>query len=129
MTEKWLTRRSALVSVGAVLAAGTLASYGVCTRRSLQKSSRLERLDVAVSQIRNAREIGAGIRARTSFSEIQRSLEHNKGLMRALDFECPEKRLVVIRDQVSSDFRSADIVVESRWVLSKTECLIAALRA
>lgn len=129
MTLKRLSRRSLLISTGVVVAGGALASYATCTKHSAQAAMRLDRLDVVAERIRNARKIGANIRAKTAFSDLVRSLRQNAGLVSAMEFECSEKRLAVVREQITRDFRSGAVIVENRWVLSKTEGLVAALCA
>ncbi|MFV0359649.1 hypothetical protein [Tropicimonas sp.] len=131
MRMRYPGRRLFLFSAAGLAAAGVLgfaASARYCDRRVLARLHLLDRLDVAVADIAGAAEIGRSYRARVGDGTLLSELGARPALLEALEYTCPETRRALVRRQFREDFRTGDILVENRWVVSRSECIIAALR-
>lgn len=126
------TRRAFLVSLAGLCGlgvAGALGSLRYCARRSTATAARLDRLDVALARIHAPRTIGRAYRAGMDEPSLLAQLAGKPGLAAAMEIDCPATRAVAIAEQIRSDFRDGDVRIEGRWVVSRSECIIAALRS
>ncbi len=125
-----LSRRATLIGIGGLwLAAGVAGAASVVACRSgSARMASLDRLDVALADIRGADRIARVYRAGTAPSRIAAEFEAKTDLVAALAIDCPASRAAAIRARMREDFRTGDVVVADRLVVSRTECLVAALR-
>ena len=125
-----ISRRAVLLTLGGVagvVVAGVGASVVVCNARSEATALSLERLDVALAEMPGAARIARAVRAATEQAELIEQFIAKRPLVSALAIDCPASRLQAINAQIRADFDADDVVVADRWVVSRSECLIAAL--
>lgn len=125
-----LTKRSFLVGGGGLLMLGVGfgGSLLACNRTRIAALP-LERLDVALLDIRAPERIGSAYRAQVGLPAVEAAFLGKRGLVEAIAHECPETRRGRIRTEIRADFTAGDVVVADRWVMARSECLIAALRS
>lgn len=127
-----LTRRTVVLGAGG-LAALAAADYGgslaVCGRVDIAALLPLDRLDVALAGMRAPERIGRAWRSREGLAATEAAFLASPDLLRAAATECPETRRVLFRSRFRADFAAGDVVIADRWVVSRSECLVAALRA
>lgn len=111
---------TALAGVG-----GVGLSAWVCGRRDMAWAP--ERLDIARAKIPRAEVVGQALRAQTSGAALAGALGAKPGLVAAMATECPQSRASIIAAQIREDYREGDVLVVRRWVLSRSEALIAAV--
>ena len=122
-----ISRRLVLLTLGGVVVAGAGVSLGACQARSRMARLSLERLNLAVAGIPGAARIGHAMRAQMSQTELVAAVVAQAPLVSALEIDCPASRLRQIQLQVRAEFEAEDIIVADRWVVSRSEALIAAL--
>jgi hypothetical protein len=126
-----LTKRVFLAGGGGIVLAGALGVGGslVACNSTRLATLPLERLDVALLDIREPGRIGRAWRTRVGLPAVEAGFLARPGLVAALAPDCAETRRARIRAEVRADFAAGDVVVADRWVVARSECLIAALRA
>lgn len=127
-----LTRRTVVLGAGglAVLAAaGYGGSLTVCGGMDLAALVPLDRLDVALAEIRAPERIGRAWRNREGLAATEAAFLASPDLIRAAATECSETRRALFRERFRADFAAGDVAIADRWVVSRAECLVAALRA
>ena len=128
---RMLSRRTFFAAGGGLVALGAAAFGGslvYCGRESFAALP-LERLDVALADIRAPERIGRSYLAAVGRTSVEEGVLGKAGLLDALRRDCPETRRADIRAQFRADFAAGDVVVADRWVVSRSECLVAAVRA
>lgn len=126
-----LTKRAFLAGGGGIVLAGALGFGGSLVACNLGRVAALplERLDVALLDIRAPGRIGRAWRARVGLPAVEAEFLGRPALVAALGPDCAETRRARIRAEVRADFAAGDVVLADRWVVARSECLIAALRA
>lgn len=125
-----ISRRTVLtagVGVVALGVAGIGGSLLLCRRESLAALP-LERLDVALADIRAATRIGRAFRDREGQAGVEAAFLGQQGLLDAVALDCDETRRKALRATFRAAFRAGDVVTADRWVVSRAECVVAALR-
>lgn len=125
-----VTRRTVLAAGGGVVvlgAAGYLGSLAWCNATSVA-SLPLERLDVALADIREPARIGRAFRDREGAAGVEAALRARPALLEAMALDCPETRRTALRTAFREGFAAGDVVTADRWVVSRAECVVAALR-
>ncbi len=89
----------------------------------------LERLDVALADIRDAARIGRAFRAAEGPPGVEAAFLDRPALLQAMTLDCDETRRAALRTAFRDGFRAGDVVTADRWVVSRAECVVAALRA
>ena len=126
-----LTKRAFLAGAIGFAGFGLLGFGGsviVCNRKRLSALP-LERLDIALVDIRAPERIGGAYRAQVGLAAVEAAFLGNPGLLAAIASDCPETRRGRIRTVIRADFVAGDVIVTDRWVVARSECLIAALRS
>ena len=128
----WLTRRGVVTTgVAAVATMGVAggASLVACGTGEAAAVARLDRLDDALSDIPFAKRISSAFKHDHAPGEILEELKAHKALHVAMQTSCPTTRRAMIRQICRDDFQAGACQVVDRLVVSRTECLISALRA
>lgn len=126
-----LSRRTFFAAGGSLVALGLVGFGGSaiwCGRESLSATLPLERLDVALADIAAPTRIGQAYLAREGHAAVEAMFLAKTDLVTALAIECPETRRGRIREVARADFSAGDVVIADRWIVARSECLVAALR-
>lgn len=126
-----ISRRTVLATGGGVVAlgiAGIGGSVPWCNGATLAALP-LERLDVALADIRDAARIGQVFRETEGEAGIEVAFRDRPALLEAMTLDCDETRRAALRATFRDGFRAGDVVTADRWVVSRAECVVAALRA
>jgi hypothetical protein len=127
-----LTRR-VLIAGGGTLLVGTAAAAGgslvFCQRRRTRAAALpLERLDVALLDIRAPDRICQALREASPPAALEEAFLRRADLLEVLRLDCDATRRGALRMAVREDFRRGDILVADRLIVARSEALIAALR-
>lgn len=122
-----LTRRVVLGAGATVLFLGA-GSRIACHRKGSQISGAYHRLDVLLADMTDPRRVGISIRAEIGIERLYAYAASNAFIAEAVDLDCAESRLSILRNGIREDFRKEGVVLCDRFVLSITECLVAGLR-
>jgi hypothetical protein len=126
-----LTRRVLIAGGGAVVLAGAAAAGGglaLCGAGSRLAGLPLERLDVALLDIRAPDRICQALREASPPAALEEAFLRRADLLEVLRFDCEATRRGALRMAVREDFRRGDILVADRLIVARSEALIAALR-
>lgn len=130
---KWVTRRrivtTGVASLATVSVAGGASLLACGTQEPPETLAALDRLDEALWDIKFAKRISNAVNADVSQTDILAAVNAHPTLQSAMHTTCPTTRRAQIRDICRQDFKTGDTLVVDRLVVSKTECLIAGLRA
>jgi len=125
-----LTRRIFIAAGGLVILGG--AAFGGsaiwCARGRDAAALPLDRLDVALGDIREPGRIARAWRAAAGGDETAAELLRRPAILEAMVPDCPETRRGLIRAGVRAEFAAGDTVVADRLIVARSEALIAALR-
>ena len=125
-----ITRRDVVLGTAALIGTGAGASVLAC-RPGTDGQAALdpERLRVALADIIAPERIGRAYGAERTRHDLLAELEACPGLVRAAAQTCPATLRGLLRDQVREDFRNGDVLVADRFVVARSECILAALVA
>lgn len=122
-----LTRRILIgSSAGAVVMAG--ASLLACNTLSDPRQARYDRLDLLLDDIVDPIRIGRAFRAAVGESRLADYAAHSPWIAEITRIDCPATRRALWHETVRADFRSGNVVLCDRFVLSNMECVVAGLR-
>ncbi|ABD57183.1 hypothetical protein [Jannaschia sp. CCS1] len=127
---KRLTRR---ILIGSGLAFGSLGLAGglsaLACRRNNSATATLnpDRLRLARSSLIAPERIANAYRNGQSRAALIGEMAQKPGLCRAAGLDCPTAIQTELRRQVIEDFRNGDVVVADRFVVARSECIVAAL--
>jgi hypothetical protein len=126
---KLVTRRSVLIAATGivVLAGGTLGVGALDCDWSEASAAGADRLFSAIPDIVDPLAIGSAYVAANSPQSIARELLARDALLAAARPDCPERRRNLAGQAFREDFRDGNIVLVEQWVISRSECLVAAL--
>lgn len=122
-----MTRRVVLGSGVAMVGAVGLSAWA-CGRAG-QTSARAwqpERLQVARSGVPDADRIGDALHRQIGAPGVAAAIGTIPALVQAMAEPCPATRAAAIDAQIRREHSSGDIVVVARWVVARSEALIAA---
>ncbi len=122
-----LTRRLVIGAGASAVALGG-GSWLACAAGGGGAVARLDRLDVLAAAMPDPARIGRAYRRTMGPEALEAAALARPHVARALATECPSTRLAVLRAGLRAEFAAGDVVVCERYVLSATECLVAALR-
>lgn len=122
-----MKRRTIVFSLAASVGGLLALSFSVCGRSANQARLPIDRLDVLLANIPDARRLGASYRLTHRRDHIKRQVALRPELAAALAVDCPVTRLGHLKAIVREDFAAQRIRVENNWVVSDTECLVAGL--
>lgn len=129
----WVTRRRVVATGAASIATIGVAggaSVLVCgTEEPAETLASLDRLDEALADIKFAKRLSTAVKAEVPEHTILAAVQTHPTLQSAMHTTCPVTRRAQIRAICQDDFKTGDYLVIDRLVVSKTECLIAGLRA
>jgi hypothetical protein len=125
-----ITRRGILLGTVALIGAGAGGSILAC-RPGAEETAALDpgRLRAALADIVAPERIGRAYRAGRGRDELAGELASKPGLLAAASQTCPATLRARLRAQVREDFRRGDVVVADRFVVARSECIVAALAA
>ena len=123
-----LTRR-VLIGTGVSVAVLGTASVLACRQTSSREAVSYDRLDFLLATLVDPLRIGRAVRELVSIDTLFELARQNGDLQRAVAYDCVETRRGIVMARVRNDFLANDIVVCDRMVLSRTECIVAGLRA
>ena len=125
-----ITRRGTLLGLLALFGGTSGASILSC-RPSGDATATLdpERLRVALADIIAPERIGRAYRAARDTSTLTAEFASKPGLVAAAAQECPATLRTQLQAQITEDFRRGDVVVADRFVVARSECILAALVA
>jgi len=130
---KWLTRRgvvaTGVASVATVGVAGGASLLACGTEEDPNTLAALDRLDEALPDIKFADRLAMAVKAEVPEQDMLTAVRTHPALQKAMHTSCPATRRAQIRTICQDDFKTGDWLVVDRLVVSKTECLIAGLRA
>lgn len=121
-----LSRRNVLISASAVVAAGG-ASYFGCVFSDDPKVAGLKRLEVLLTQIFDPARVGTAVEEVFGQDAILETAMADPGFSDAVRIDCDVSRLSFLQDKSRQDFASGRIMVCDRFVLSRTEAIVAGL--
>jgi hypothetical protein len=131
-----LTRR-VLIAGGGTLLVGTAAAAGgslvFCQRRRTRAAALpLERLDVALADMRAPDRLARALRRAAPPGRVEEALEEalleRPAVTGCLSLECDATRRGALRAAFRDEFRRGDTVVADRWIVARSEAVVAALR-
>lgn len=125
-----IARRGLLVTAGslAVLGAGGIGGSLVwCNQRTLSALP-LERLDIVLSDIPEAGRIGRVFLEQHGPQQVAAAFLEQADMQSALSLTCDATRRTALRAAFRADFARGDSLTLEGWVVSRSECLVAALR-
>ncbi len=128
MNRRW-TRRAMIAGgtvVGGLAAAGGLSALACSGNRTLAALDP-DRLRAGLADIVAPARIGAAYGSGRSRETLLAELAAKPGLCAAAGHECPATLRAAFRAQVAEDFRSGDVVVADRFVVARSEGIVAAL--
>lgn len=119
------TRRLFLgTSISVVSVAGI--SLFACGRQD--DTAAFERLDILLADICDPVRIGLACRSRRNVQELMQEAESNVHISSALRIGCSATRREIFKSRVRVDFAARDIVLCDRFVVARTEFIVAGLR-
>ncbi len=123
-----ITRRGSLLGIGALIGIGAGASFLACGRgRDAAAAITPEKLRIALADIIAPERVGSAYRKERDHVGLAAELAEKPGLLAATRQSCPATLRAHVRAQVQEDFRRGDIVVADRFVMARSECILAAL--
>jgi hypothetical protein len=123
-----------LGTLGGIAALGA-GSLWACNRGLLAAGPGLapaeaaRRLAEALPEVFEPARLAAHWHEGGSPAALTRALEARPRVRDALAADCPAIRRTLLREAIAADFAAGDIVIADRLVVSRTECLVAALCA
>jgi hypothetical protein len=125
-----ITRRGVVLGTVALVGTGAGASVLAC-RPGADGQAGLDpaRLRVALADIVAPERIGRAYGAGRARAALLAEFAARPGLVTAAAQDCPATLRSLLRDQVRADFRTGDVVVADRFVVARSECIVAALMA
>ena len=122
------TRRGLLVGIGATFAAGAGTSFLACRARpDVVATLSPEKLRIALIDIIEPERIGAAYRGTRGRAGLVEELATKPGLVTATKQSCLATLRAHVRAQIQEDFRRGDIVIADRFLMARSECILAAL--
>ncbi|MEJ6396202.1 hypothetical protein V8J82_23310 [Gymnodinialimonas sp. 2305UL16-5] len=131
MTRKVFNRRNILIGAVIVVGGGGMASALACRpdAESAALGEQLDRLRAALDDIVAPERIGRAYRAERGLSAVTAEFLDTPYLSMAAAYDCPAALRAHLRDQIRADFVAGDVVVADRFVVARSECILAALLA
>lgn len=131
MTRRILNRRNVLTGAAAVIAGGSVASALACRpdAESAALELQLNRLRVALADIVAPDRIGRAYRQDRTASELREEFFATPSLRIAARHDCPAALRAYLHEQVRAEFQTGDVVVADRFVVARSECILAGLLA
>jgi hypothetical protein len=125
-----ITRRGVLLGTVALIGTGAGASVLAC-RPGADGQAVLdpERLRVALADIIAPERIGRAYRADRTRADLEAELAARPRLVAASAQGCPATLRDAVRDEVQEEFRRGDVVIADRFIVARSECILAALIA
>ena len=125
-----LTRRIVIFggAVGLTAVATTAGSALWCNRSSRLAGLPLERLDVGLADIRAPEPLARTLRAGLTPDGLETAFLQHADLPGLLHLECDATRRTALRDLARAEFGRGEILVADRWIVARSEALVAALR-
>lgn len=121
-----MARRLFIGSGGALIALGGVSILG-CGLRGNRQGATLERLSVMLADIVDPIRIGQAACETIGIAGLQEEAGANVHVSEALTIQCAATRRARLRAGCQADFAQGRIVVCDRYVLSRTEMLVAGL--
>lgn len=113
---------------GVVMVAGVgTASYLACRPPGGLAELQIDRLRVALADMVAPTRIAEAYRASRSPEALLDEFAGKPGLQRATTQRCPAALRDCVREQVKSDFSAGDVVLTDRFIIARSEGILAAL--
>ncbi|MEM6890611.1 MAG: hypothetical protein AAF636_21135 [Pseudomonadota bacterium] len=125
-----IARRGLLMTAGSLAALGAVGIGGSlvwCNQRSVAALP-LDRLDIVLSDIPDAGRIGRAFLAEHGAEQVAAAFLDQADMQSALSLTCDATRRSALRAAFRADFARGDCLTFEGWILSRSECLVAALR-
>jgi hypothetical protein len=125
-----ITRRGVLIGTVALIGIAAGASVLACRPATGgQAALDPERLRVALADIIAPERIGQAYRAGRTHADLEAELAARPRLVVAAAQGCPTTLRDAVRAEVQEEFRRGDVVIADRFVVARSECILAALIA
>lgn len=127
------TRRTILLAALGTTGVAAIVGYGgsllACNARASGRSAGVDPsgLTPALDDIIAASRVGRAYREERDRATLVDEFGAKPGLVAAAAQTCPTAMRAELRAQVEADFRNGDIVVADRFVMARSECILAAL--
>jgi hypothetical protein len=123
-----ITRRSVLLGTVALIGTAAGASVLAC-RPGTGRQAALdpERLRVALADIIAPERIGRAYRAGRTHADLEAELAARPRLVAATAQGCPATLRDAVRAEIQEEFRRRDVVIADRFVVARSECILAGL--
>lgn len=123
---RFTRRLFGITGLAAVTVAG--GSIFACNRSTQTAVTSFEPLDVLLAGMRDPLGVGQSYRAEYGLSTLTEAAQTRHWIVSALGIACPDTRYDFLTEGVRHEFRTGEIALCNRFVLSKTECIVAGLR-
>lgn len=125
--HRFVTRRGVLIGAIALLGGTATASVLVCWPNTEMASLKLERLRAALVDMVAPERIGQAYRQTRDTATLLEEFAARPDLVAAASSSCPDTLRGLVRTLVQQDFKTGDIVIADRFVMARSECIVAAL--
>ena len=114
--------------LGTGLVAAGAAGASVLACGGLTEQAAWHRLDILLPRMRDPVRVGLASRAAFGLDHLLQAAEAHGPIATALRTECPATRLDTLATAIRADFAARDIVLCDRFVMARTEGIVAGLR-
>lgn len=125
--RRFVTRRGVLIGMVAILGSAATASVLACRPGTGTAALDLDRLRLALSDIMAPERVGHSYRQDRDTATLLEEFGARPALAAAASLDCPDMLRSRIRAVAQEDFRTGDIVIADRFVMARSECIVAAL--
>lgn len=114
--------------LGTGISAATIAGVSLlaCGRRD--ETVAFERLDVLLVDMPDPVKVGLACRSEYKLSQLLQEAENTSHITSAVQISCSATRKNALKSHIRSEFAARNLVVCERFVLARTEFLVAGLR-
>lgn len=119
------TRR---IFLGTSISAASIAGISLLACGGHDETAAFERLDILLADICDPVRIGLACRSRHNVNELKQEAERVVHIANALQIGCSATRRDVLKSSIRDEFAARDLVLCDRFVIARTEFIIAGLR-
>lgn len=124
-----ITRRFILGGTAAIAAGSAVSVLSCRPRLDMAIAPDLDRLRFGLADIVAPERVGWAYRATRTQEHLLLEAAAKPGLVSACNETCPTAIRAALRRQAAEDFQVADVVLADRFVVARSECIVAALTA